>query len=121
MAVTVLPPAGLGEGQMAAVSAAEAALLAFLREAQDVGYLGSPPMGADLEGCLAFVFLGADVSVYEYSRERGFFDPPGGFEFEHKRVDAAPLPPLRAPRSMRNGESRVGLGDWKYCWRVWYR
>ncbi len=95
VAITVLPPAGLGEGETAAaMRAAETALLAFLREAQDVGYLGSPPMGAELEGCLAFVFLGGDVSVSEFSSERGLFDPPGGFEFEHKKVDPAPLLPL---------------------------
>ncbi len=95
VAITVLPPARLGEGETAAVMrAAETALLAFLKEAQDVGYLGSPPIGAELEGCLAFVFLGGDVSVSEYSSERGLFDPPGGFEFEHKKVDPAPLPPL---------------------------
>jgi hypothetical protein len=38
------------------------------------------------------VIMGVDMLVYEFGREKGFFDPPGGFEFEEKRVEAEPLP-----------------------------
>lgn len=98
VALTVLPPPGVGEGETAgqplartaetpAMDAANAALLAFIRETQDRGFLGSPPLGPDLEGSLAIVFMGADLFVSEYSRESGFFDPPGGFAFEETLVD----------------------------------
>lgn len=98
VALTVLTPPGVGEGETAgqplartagtaAMAAADAALLAFFREAQGQGFMGSPPLGAELEGSLAIVFMGADLTVSEYSRERGFFDPPGGFAFEERLVD----------------------------------
>ncbi|KAG7293472.1 hypothetical protein NEMBOFW57_003523 [Staphylotrichum longicolle] len=98
VAITVLPPPGVGEGETAgqplartagttAMDAANAALLAFIRETQDRGFLGSPPLGPELEGSLAIVFMGADLFVSEYSQERGFFDPPGGFAFEETLVD----------------------------------
>jgi len=37
------------------------------------------------------VFMGVELSVYEYSRERGLFEPPGGVKFEQKVVDLKSL------------------------------
>lgn len=100
----VLPPAGVGEPETAgtpfargtlgtpAMDAAEKALLGFIREMQDVGHQGSMPLGDRVNGCLGVVFMGVDMLIYEYSKEKGFFDPPGGFEIEDKKVDAEPLP-----------------------------
>jgi hypothetical protein len=104
VALRAMPPAGVGEGETAgmpfargtlgtaAMDAAEGALLGFIRTMQDEGYQGQRPLGDGVEGCLAVVFMGVDMLVYEYSKERGFFDPPGGFAFEDKKVDAEPLP-----------------------------
>ncbi|KAK3905598.1 hypothetical protein C8A05DRAFT_12576, partial [Staphylotrichum tortipilum] len=104
IALCALPPAGVGEGETAgtpfargtlgtpAINAAEKALLGFIREMQDVGYQGQGPLGEGVEGCLGLVIMGVDMLLYEYGREKGFFDPPGGFEFEDKKVEAEPLP-----------------------------
>ncbi len=85
-----------GTQAAAAMRAAEEALLGLMRELQDVGpqageFSGVGPMGEALEGCVAVVFMGPELSVYEYSRERGLFEPPGGVEFEEKVVDLKSL------------------------------
>ncbi len=98
VALCVLPPAGAGKPEVLAgtpladmagtpaMEAAEQALLGFIRGLQDVGYQGARPMGEDLDGCQAIVFMGQDLLISEYSREKGFFDPPGGVVFEKKKV-----------------------------------
>ncbi|KAG7284314.1 hypothetical protein NEMBOFW57_010686 [Staphylotrichum longicolle] len=104
VAMCALPPAGVGEPETAgtpfargtlgtpAMDAAEKALLGFIKEMQDVGHQGSMPLGERVEGCLGIVFMGVNMLIYEYSKEKGFFDPPGGFEVEDKKVEAEPLP-----------------------------
>ena len=42
-----------------------------------------------MDGCMAVVFMGCDKSVYYYSKEKGFFEPPERFVFEEPGVDAA--------------------------------
>ena len=99
VALCVLPPAGLGApgalagtsladktGGTPAMKAAEQALLGFLRELQDDGYQGSDPQGEVVDGCQAIVFMGQELLVSEYSKQRGFFDPAGGYVFEKKKV-----------------------------------
>ncbi|KAK4188112.1 hypothetical protein QBC35DRAFT_550381 [Podospora australis] len=88
----VIPPKNVGSGETRglpfardtlgtpAMDAAEGALLGLMRRWQEEnGEKGTP--GVE-DGCLAVVVMGVDMLVWEYSRERGFYDPPGGFVFE---------------------------------------
>lgn len=110
VALSALPPPGLGEpksrgadlerstSETLAMDAVKKALLEFTKMLQDVGYQGSSSVGELVEGCMAMVFLGAEMSVFEYSSERGLYELPGGIEYEVKKeVDAnprVPWPPL---------------------------
>lgn len=70
LALCALPPIGVGEpktpgspsaeatAEMPALDAAEEALLRVIQEIQDVG--------ESVEGCTAVVFLGGEMSFYEY-------------------------------------------------------
>ncbi|KAK4041633.1 hypothetical protein C8A01DRAFT_34358 [Parachaetomium inaequale] len=98
IALLAAPPAPvvgtprLAEGSAAgtpAMEAAEKALLAYIKELQDVGTPEVGPTGVLVERCMAVVFMGCDKSVYEFEKQRGFFDPQRGVEFAEPRSKAA--------------------------------
>jgi hypothetical protein len=110
VALYAMPPAEVGPPEFAgtplagktldspAMDAIDKALLESIRLLQDVGYEQYPPLGDNVvDGCLAIGFLGVGMSVSEYSREKGLYDPPGGVEFKIKKVDMGSLhfPALR--------------------------
>jgi hypothetical protein len=61
-----------------AMEAAVAAFFGLLRRMADSG---------SLEKCAAIVAMGVDMTIYHFTPERGFFDPPEGFDFLQEKVD----------------------------------
>jgi hypothetical protein len=81
-----------------AMDVAGKSLLDSIRLLQDVGYGEYPPLGDHVvHGCMGMVIMGGGVSISEYSKARGLYDPPGGVEFEMK-VDEGPELPWPALR-----------------------
>ena len=60
-----------------AMKSADDALLWLVRQLYEAG---------KLETCTAMVGMGIDMTVYHFTPEKGFFDPPEGFSFETARV-----------------------------------
>jgi hypothetical protein len=111
VALCALPPAGVGEPEFSgtplaretidtpAMDVAGKSLLDSIRLLQDVGYVEYPPLGDHVvHGCMGMVIMGGGVSISEYSKARGLYDPPGGVEFEMKKVDEGPELPWPALR-----------------------
>ncbi|KAK3302707.1 uncharacterized protein B0T15DRAFT_313054 [Chaetomium strumarium] len=61
-----------------AMETAVAAFLGLLRRMVDSG---------NLEKCTAIIAMGVDMTIYHFTPERGFFDPPEGFGFRQEKLD----------------------------------
>ncbi|KAK4235324.1 hypothetical protein C8A03DRAFT_36822 [Achaetomium macrosporum] len=85
MQLTVFPGAVAGEDGESVTwlgtPAMDTAVEAFL------GLLRRMAGHGALERCTAVVGMGVDMVVYQFMPERGFFDPPEGFDFRQERVD----------------------------------
>ncbi|KAK1756703.1 hypothetical protein QBC47DRAFT_168613 [Echria macrotheca] len=72
---------GDGKGRYIGTPAMDTAVAAFL------GLLRRMVDAGALRECTAVVGMGMDMTIYHFTPERGFFDPPEGFAFEKQRVD----------------------------------
>ncbi|KAK4194339.1 hypothetical protein QBC40DRAFT_302209 [Triangularia verruculosa] len=82
----------------AAMKAVEREVLWFVRKWQGDGPVGKRPE----DGVRVVVQMGMDMLIWEYSKEKGFYDPEGGFGFKDLKDgrferEGLPMPPAPPP------------------------
>jgi hypothetical protein len=72
-----LPLFAQGNGSDPAIDATRQALLEYINLLQDPDYMESVPIeNRALEGCMAMLCIDGEAAVFEYSKERGLYNPP---------------------------------------------